>query len=378
MRSSRFLAAAQDPDGGFRSANYAAFRDGYSLTPLAVLALWFAPPPAQTAVAVARGANFLATLVDARMALRSDAAAPRYPLYAIAGAVLVLNLPGQERHRPVRDALVAALRQRQMSEARGFTGDDVSLGGWSYDPGLPVGGAAADRVHTANLSATLFAVGALRLAGVPQGDPALRSALRFVERCHNHAPEHSTPHDDGGFFFSPGYPDANKAGPAGLDPAGRQRFRSYGSMTADGLRALLELGVPHHDVRVRAAAHWLTRHFDPARNPGSFAPGQELRRDSAYFYYAWSVAHALRALGTPTLETDRGPVDWARALAEELLRRQRSDGAWANRYTEMREDEPIVATSFAHAALAVAASVLAAEYRSHRSPGAVPAGSPAR
>ena len=37
----------------------------------------------------------------------------------------------------------------------------------------------------ADLSSTLFAIGALRIAGVAAEDPAIRKALTFVERCQN-------------------------------------------------------------------------------------------------------------------------------------------------------------------------------------------------
>jgi hypothetical protein len=43
---------------------------------------------------------------------------------------------------------------------------------------------------------------------------------------------------------------------------------------------------------------------------------------------------------------------WAEALAEELLVRQRDDGSWANPVDSFREDDPLVATSFAVRALA--------------------------
>jgi hypothetical protein len=136
-------------------------------------------------------------------------------------------------------------------------------------------------------------------------------------------------------------------------------------MTADGVRALVRLGVPPGDPRVAAGAAWLERHFDAERNPGDFVAISEVRRDSSYYYWTWSAAHALRDLGKTTLATERGQVDWARALAEALLARQRDDGSWANPASEMREDDPIVATSFATAALGVCRVALGGPYKSH-------------
>jgi hypothetical protein len=283
------------------------------------------------------GIRFLTTLVDTSGALRAPPDGPRYPLYSIALAILVLNPPENAPHHGTRDALVPLLRALQRA-------DD---GGWGYE----------DR--TGNISATIFAIGALALSGVPPTDPALVAARGFVERCQNLV-------GDGGFFFSPTEHDGNKAG--AVDPAAPAGpFRSYGSATADGYRALTRLGLAPDHPRLVAAGAWLERHFRADRNPGDFLPIDEVRRASSYYYWVWTAAHALRALGKPVLATDSGDVRWAEALAEELLRRQRPDGSFANPASEMREDDPLVATSFAMAALAVTRSVLDGTYRSHAS-----------
>jgi len=349
-RAAGFLASRQQADGAIRSPTYAAFRDGYALTGLAALALSQANDDA-AAGAYPRAVDFVATLVDGG-ALRTPA--PSYPTYATALGVLVLQAPGNERHRAARDVLRAELRRRQLGPDLGWRPDDASFGGWGYYPDLPrrPDGALTDDLLSANLSATLLAIGALTLGGVPFDDPALIHAHGFVARCQ--AP-------DGGFFFSPAVADGNKAGP---DGAG---FRAYGSMTADGVRALRRLGLGPDDPRLRAATAWLETRFDATRNPGDFPAVAEVRRESSYFYWTWTAAHALRGLGRRELATARGAVDWPTALAAELLRRQRPDGSWRNSYQEMREDDPVVATSFAVAALGVIRTVLAEEPRSHAS-----------
>lgn len=344
-RGARFIASHQRADGAIPSRAYAALKDGWSLTPLAVLALRLAPHDEATTAAYRRGVDFVATLAGPDGKLR-EAPDVSYPLYAYAIGALVLGAPDNRRHRAVHGKLLEALRALQFTERTGWRAADASFGGWGYarrpphrdDRGLD------ESQLSANLSATLLAAGALVLGGVTLDDPALAAARGFVERCQNLA-------TDGGFFFSPALADANKAG--ALDGGG---FRSYGSMTADGLRALLRLGRPPGDPRVAAATAWLDRRFDAARNPGDFPPVAEVRRDSAYYYWAWSAAHAARHLG-------REP--WAEALAAELLRLQAPDGSWRNPASEMREDDPLIATSFALAALAAARSVIAAEPRSH-------------
>jgi hypothetical protein len=344
-RGARFLVSQQRADGAIPSRTYAALKDGWSLTPLAVLALRMAPPEEAVAAAYRRGVDYVATLAGPDGAIR---AAPEvsYPLYAYAIGALVLGAPDNRRHRPVHARLLEALRALQFSERTGWRASDASFGGWGYAPRPPLrtGGDLDDSDLAANLSATLLAVGALLLGGVPPDDPALAAARGFVERCQNLD-------TDGGFFFSPALADGNKAG-----ALADGRFRSYGSMSADGLRALLRLGRPLSDPRVAAAAAYLERSFDATRNPGDFPPVAEVRRDSSYYYWAWSAAHAARHLSNRR---------WAEALAGELLRRQGPDGSWRNPASEMREDDPIVATSFAIAALAASRSVIAADPRSH-------------
>jgi hypothetical protein len=60
----------------------------------------------------------------------------------------------------------------------------------------------------------------------------------------------------------------------------------------------------------------------------------------------------LAALGIRVVETSGGAVRWAEAVAGELLRRQAADGSWCNPAVDVREDEPVVATSLAAATLA--------------------------
>src|SRR5262249_43324489 len=144
----------------------------------------------------------------------------------------------------------------------------------------------------ADLSSTLFALGALRVAGSSADEPAIARALLFVRRCQNLAEDgrdDDPAFDDGGFFLTPTDPVRNKAGTAGTDRSRRVRFHSYGSATADGLRALLRCGLAPGHRRVEAARRWLERNYSATTNPGVFAPARADERDATYFYYAWSL-----------------------------------------------------------------------------------------
>lgn len=337
-RSAAFLVSQQDPDGAFRSKQYAAFRDGWATTPLALSFLLFAPPSPQVDSAYRRGVDFLAGLVDEKGVVREPL---EYPVYSAAGALLVLANPRNERHAAKKAALVRFLRARQLTEENGWQPSDPEYGGWGYWPGIPKKakeGEPKDELLGSTLSSTTWAVGALVLSGVPPSDPALQAARRFVERCRA---------DDGGFFLTPTNPVANKAG--AIEGAG---FRGYGSATADATRVLLRLGTPRADPLLAGAERWLLSHVDGAHQSGTFPPAQEFAREGSRFYSAWSQAHALTVLGQKDVGTP--PRPWPTLFAEELLAAQRPDGSFVNAATDLREDDPLVATPLAAATLALA------------------------
>jgi hypothetical protein len=372
-KGAAFVLKQQGVDGAWRSATYGAMKDGTSLTPLAVKALWFGSRSPEAQQAVARGLEFLAHLVDDKGAVAPGPDGMAYPVYSAAVASIVLGFSPAPEHRRARDALLQFLRERQLDERNGWSATDSDYGGWGYylgGPGAfaiprkPPSGAPVPPMLSSNVSSTVMVVGALGLAGASPDDPALARARLFIERMQNFAadPADADPeYDDGGFHFTPDDLVENKPGAAGTDRHGRARFRSYGSMTADGLRALLRLGYGPEHPRVRAAAAWLTRNFSARRCPGQFPPIDEERRESVFFYWSWTAGHALRALGASTLNAPSGRVNWAGDMSEALLRRQHPDGSWSNRFKEMREDDPLVATPLALAALGNARWALAAD-----------------
>jgi hypothetical protein len=355
--ATRAMVAAQSPDGAWRSHTYGAMKDGLSLSPPVLKMVVFGPAVPGGEEARRRGAEYLVRCVRQDGSIDAGEFGLGYPVYTAATATIVLTwlrVPDGER---ARAGWLRVLRSRQLTEDLGWRPDNPAYGGWG-DSVVPSAQLSEPHPHVwaidADLSSTLFAVGALRVAGASADDPAVRKALRFVERCQNFAvgqTEGDLGFDDGGFFFSPVNTLRNKAGEAGTDRAGRVRYHSYGSATADGLRALLRCGAPLQSPRVLAARRWLERHFSVSTNPGVFELAREVERDATYYYYCWSLAHAFRALGIETISTESGPVSWPNALATELIRRQRNDGTWSNRYSAAKEDDPLVATPLAAGAL---------------------------
>jgi squalene-hopene/tetraprenyl-beta-curcumene cyclase len=331
-----FLLSKQNEDGAWRSETYGALKSGYALTPVVLSALLFAPAE-NTPPWYDKGVDFLATLSNADGSLNAGLFGLDYPVYSLSGTILVLSAPSNTRHHAARDRLLPHLLSRQLDEKNGWNDADLSYGGWGYFfrlPTKPPEGTPRDELLASNVASTIFALGALSLAGVGLEDPAYAKARRFLERIQNFP-------GDGGFYFTPEDDIANKAGGAPL------KYLSYGTATADGFRALLRAGVPRDDPRIRAAARWLLEHRSIDQVPGAYAPDREVQRDSAYFYWVWSYAHAMMFLGPAA------PEGWARALAAVLIAKQAPDGSWKNVAIDLREDDPLVATSLALAALSI-------------------------
>ena len=207
--------------------------------------------------------------------------------------------------------MIAQLRAQQFSEANGWTPEHPAYGGWG------MGGVIRrppDAGHV-DLSMTRFVLEALRASGVDGSDPAMTRARVFLERSQNH---------DGGFFFSPVTPALNKAGQSG------EGFVSYGTATADGVLALRASGVPDSDDRIARGIAWLDKNHQPDRVPG-FDEGEGPQASwgaGLRFYYAAAIARV-------------------RPQHRVRLPEQADDGSFRNANGRVKEDDPLIATTFA-------------------------------
>ena len=309
-RAAQYLWAQQAADGGFHSATYGLLRSGQSLTPFVLGALLrvpdaIAPAPAG---AVDRALAFIKRCTRADGAVGVADGDADYPNYATALAVDALVAA----QRTVDfAAMVAQLRVQQFSEANGWAPEHTAYGGWGMGGAIRVPPAAG---HV-DLSMTRFVLEALRASGVDGSDPAMTRARVFLERSQNR---------DGGFFFSPVTPALNKAGQSA------EGFVSYGTTTADGVLALRATGVPDSDDRITRAIAWLDRNHRSDRVPG-FDEGESPQpswRSGLRFYYAAAIARV-------------------RPQHRVRLPEQADDGSFRNANGRVKEDDPLIATTFA-------------------------------
>ncbi len=335
-----FLAARQSRDGAWRSARYGAFREGDALTPLVLWAL--ASAPGADAEPLARGVRWLESLTDTQSARGEPWVELRYPLFTASYAAQVFSKTGDARRAGFWADLAGRLR---IAPSLGWPADAAACGAWSDAPGpprLPPGVSTPPDMLAPNISATVLGLAVLAAAG--RQDRA--AALPFLAQCQNFSATPTAPFDDGGFFFAPADPVRNKAGVAGRDATGRERYHSYGSATCDGVIALHASGCGADDPRMRAALGWLGRHAAGMKHRGTWAADRGDERESLRYYHAQAFAAVLPIAGA---------APWAvaqrRALTADLLACQGRDGSWSGECPDSFEDDPIVATAFAVRAL---------------------------
>ena len=362
-----YLLKQQSPDGGWRSDVYATFKDGTALTPFAVTALQEAHDAgvrtAAVDAAIKRGCEFLAAFTKPDGTIAPPADGFDYPLYTAALTIKAYSHPTATAFAKHRGAWVKYLKERQLTAALGWKEEDKQYGGWGYCrvlPRKPEPGKLAPNLIESNLSATVFALDALRAAG--ETDAAVYTAASvFVRRCQNwNPPTEGKPAPpwqrsfDGGFFFIYDDPVRNKAGQRDVAPPipgaklHHLMFPSYGSTSADGLQSLALCNDPADTERRDAARQWLLMNFRVDHHPGRYVKAHEPTRDAVYYYYAASAARAFRdhKLALPD------GTDWRAELSYALAVRQAKDGSWTNPVELVRENDPLVATANAVLALA--------------------------
>jgi len=275
----------------------------------------------------------------------------KYDNYYTSATLMALVAIGDPETKDKRDAMRKFIATLQRTEK------DRVQGGFGYN---------TDK--SADLSNTQYAIEALRAAGVPENDPQMQAALKYLERTQNRSENAENkdakyeidgktvvPGNDGSAPYEPG---VSKAGMRRL-PDGTYIPRGYGSMTYALLKCYILVGLDADDPRVQATLAWLGDHYTWDENPGFEDTVRESSRDDAaearywglYYYYV-TAAKALRLLGKETVDTPDGPKDWRAELARAVMSRQNEDGSWVNdKAARWEENDRIIVTSYALLAL---------------------------
>jgi squalene-hopene/tetraprenyl-beta-curcumene cyclase len=242
----------------------------------------------------------------------------------------------QDRYKKVIGDAVEFLKRLQWDEEEGKTPSDDFYGGAGYDS-----------KSRPDLSNTQFFLDALKEAGIPKDDPALKKALIFVSRCQNLKGENNDRPwagkiDDGSFIYSAAGGGQTKA--ETLPDGG---LVGYGSMTYAGIKSMIYCGATKDDPRVKKAYEWICKHYSVDENPGMPKPQAQW----GLYYYYHTMAKCLSTLGVDEVVDSGGKMhNWRADLIAALHKRQRPDGSWLNE-NHWLEADPNLVTGYALMAL---------------------------
>ena len=342
-KAARFLVSQQTEDGGWHSDTYGNLKGGVATTALVCYALAHLPEEIRKEhdPAIRRGLEQLVSQISKAEReggtvgfVGDQHGGANYPTYVTGMTLATYYRLGWELPAADEEAMIEYLESAQLGRSRGWEVDDPEFGGWDLMGDQLIEG----RTPGSNVSVTSFALEAFSEVRGKVDVPTLVFAENWLDQLQRMS-------TGGGFAFGPKQ-HANKAG--FKEEGDKVMLYSYGSATCDGLRSLAYLGVEEENDRVTKAIAWLAGNDTLEKVPGFDDAPDKQWPESLYYYYTMTLAK------TYGLYPKFGSVTRRGGLASQVIKRQKENGSWVNAAAGMREDDPLVATSFALVALAEA------------------------
>ncbi|MFK7769112.1 MAG: prenyltransferase/squalene oxidase repeat-containing protein [Mariniblastus sp.] len=333
-----FLMRQQADDGAWHSQHYGSMRQGAAVTAFALYSISHLPDEARAphVEGFKKAVDFLKLGIEKRGCVSAPDGSMDYPVYSTALILTVhkkldIGLTATQVKR-----MVQFLLDSQCNESRGFTPDNANLGGWDIlGPGSTEGKTAG-----ANVSVTFYVLEALSLYQADKifKDDRVKTSIAAARTwCDLIVKTSST---DGFYFTSEIRSNLNKAG-----WAKDEQPRVYGTATCDGLGILLHTGSEKDSEAVKQTLAWLVKNRQVDQVPG-FTDEESNWPSSLRFYYLTALSRSLNLF-----EPDFA-IKQRKSIAQLLVDSQAKTGFWKSDFNQMRENDPLIATSFALIALA--------------------------
>jgi squalene-hopene/tetraprenyl-beta-curcumene cyclase len=288
----------------------------------------------------AKALSYIESLVNAKAGhIAGKDPAPQLQNYVTSVNLMALvEAKREDKYKKIIGDASAFLKKLQWDDQRDIKPEDDRYGGAGYDS-----------KSRPDLSNTQMFLDALKDAGVPPDDPALKKALVFVSRCQNLKGEYNDQPwadkiNDGSFIYSAAGGGSSKVEGSSLETG----LLGYGSMTYAGIKSMIYCGVSKDDPRVKKAYEWIQKHYTVDENPGM--PKVHAHRGLYYYYH--TMAKCLDALGIDEVVDAEGKKhDWRADITGALANRQKPDGSWVNDKDQWMEGDPNLVTGYALMAL---------------------------
>ncbi|QEG21360.1 prenyltransferase/squalene oxidase repeat-containing protein [Mariniblastus fucicola] len=347
-----WLVAQQDESGAFKSKHYGAMKQGAAMTSLVLYALSKTPEESQNRHpdSIEKAFDFLMPGTQTRKRVANPDGSLDHPVYCTALFLIAAKRLNRELDAELVDALLDFLIRSQCVESRGFEPANPNYGGWDViGPDVMAGKTSGTNVSMASFVLEAFACyvpvqpepnSSLDNMTVERVRESRQRAIDWLQRLHATG-------DDGGFHFS-----AQPGSALNKSTTEDGKPNAYASATCDGLLALHFAGQSDSEA-FKSALKWIELNAR-ANEVAGFDKTENGGWPKALRFYHWqSLARVVKACNSDASVVD---VQWQRSLADEVLLSVAADaqdnGRFQNESSLMRENDPLIATSFAIVALA--------------------------
>lgn len=348
----QWLVAQQDESGAFKSKHYGAMKQGAAMTSLALYSLSMTSDECREnhKVAIKKAFDFLMPGTKARGRVANPDGSLDHPVYSTAMLLVAAHRLEYEIDPELATNLLDFLIRSQCVEGRGFKPLNPNYGGWDViGPDVMAG-----KTSGTNVSVARFVLEAFSCIVPVKDEPTLaidetiiervresrQRALDWLKRLHQES-------SDGGFHFS-----AQPGSALNKSRSDDDKPKSYGSATCDGLLALHFAGDSNSKF-YKSAKTWIN-----SKTTAADIGGFENQKDSGWpaalqYYYLQSLAIATKSISDNDWQLDDklDAVENIIELNAKLDEAQHEDGRFENKSALMRENDPLIATSFAIIAL---------------------------
>jgi len=346
-----WMVGQQDESGAWKQAAGEKKVPSPSFTGLILTALGGAPPSlkARYKPAVDKGLGYLLSKINADGSVGEGPTGTFVKTYAT--GIALMAFASVERTDKVANAIRGAqayLKQNQLKEGK-------DAGGIGYGDDKPDG----TKTTIANLSTTGFGAEGMHQSGLPQDDEFWKLVVKYVRKCQNNSETNNDPEfvaelkskglvvgDDGSLYYST-VADAKAQKVGTKKVADKESIAGYGSMTYDGIKTYLYAGLKKDSPEVKSAIDWVRKNYSVELHPGfPFDAAQRQQLRGLYHYYL-VMSRALDALGeNPFVTFDGKKHDWAREIAEQLVKQVKDSKMWKNDNSAWFEGDPLLVTSY--------------------------------
>ena len=341
-----WLVAQQDESGAFKSKHYGAMKQGAAMTSLALYSMSMTSDECRKnhKDAIEKAFQFLMPGTQARGRVANPDGSLDHPVYSTAMLLVAADRLDFEIDAELMTQLLDFLIRSQCVEGRGFNPANPNYGGWDViGPDVMPGKTAGT-----NVSMTRFVLEAFSYAVPVNVKPTLvldekiiarvkesrQRAVDWLERLHKNS-------SDGGFHFS-----AQPGSALNKSRSDDDSPKSYGAATCDGLLAM-HFGGDTSSESWKSTKAWIKTRTSPGEI-GGFENQKESGWPKALkFYYLQSLARTMEFISASEPMFEKEAVSISAEINSLLKMAQREDGRFENQSALMRENDPLIATSFA-------------------------------